>query len=134
MLKSASDAVSEARIKQCCSSYFGPLSKLRMLLVPFSWCTLRGMVVCLHQAYSSDSALQRSEHLAAHSHSPCKSITHSTDASALLLLTLLQINAGIVKGLVEACGKHCPGVRRSGSSSSSTVGMESVAEISGAVT
>jgi hypothetical protein len=26
---------------------------------------------------------------------------------------LLQINAGIVKGLVEACGKHCPGVRSS---------------------
>lgn len=23
---------------------------------------------------------------------------------------LLQINAGIVKNLVEACGKHCPGV------------------------
>lgn len=25
---------------------------------------------------------------------------------------LLQINAGIVKGLIEACGKHCPGVRQ----------------------
>jgi hypothetical protein len=30
-----------------------------------------------------------------------------------LLCLLLQINAGIVKGLVEACGKHCPGVSNS---------------------
>ncbi len=28
--------------------------------------------------------------------------------------TLLQINAGIVKSLVEACGKHCPKVRAAG--------------------
>lgn len=28
----------------------------------------------------------------------------------LLHVVLLQINAGIVKGLVEACGRACPGV------------------------
>ena len=30
--------------------------------------------------------------------------------ASLTLLKHYQINAGIVKGLIEACGKHCPGV------------------------
>lgn len=29
---------------------------------------------------------------------------------AFLLAARMQINAGIVRDLVEACGKHCPGV------------------------